>query len=138
MFSCSCRDELNKREGYWIQKETCINKCIAGRSKQEGRKAWYERNKDIVLEKQKVYAERDLEKFKAIRKKTYHNYYEKNKQLLLDKYKVYREENKERIREHNQKYCQENKEKIKKSAQERYNMNKETVSYTHLTLPTKA
>ena len=125
IFSCSCRDELNKREGYWIQQETCINKCIAGRSKKEGRKAWYERNKEIVSQKNKLYAEQDVEKSKAIRKKSYHNYYEKNKHLLCEKGKVYREENWERIREHNQKYTQENKERINKLALDRYHMNKE-------------
>lgn len=34
-YSCNNRDELFKREGYWIRKLNCINKRIAGRKQKE-------------------------------------------------------------------------------------------------------
>ena len=37
-YVCANRDELQRREGYWIrQEEVCINKQIAGRSRKEYR-----------------------------------------------------------------------------------------------------
>ena len=34
-YPCKDREELRKREGYWIKLEECVNKRIAGRTKQD-------------------------------------------------------------------------------------------------------
>ena len=35
MFPCASKEELLKREGYFIRKIPCVNRAVAGRSKKE-------------------------------------------------------------------------------------------------------
>jgi len=48
-YPCKTKDELTKRERYWIEKLDCVNKNIPGRTHKE----YYEQNKIKILEKQK-------------------------------------------------------------------------------------
>ncbi len=56
------KDELTKRERYWIENTECVNKQIAGQTKQEYR--------ELIKDTQKEYMK---------------NYYLENKQKFLDK-----------------------------------------------------
>ena len=60
-FPCDTKDELHSREGYYIQNNSCVNKCIAGRSKRE----YYEDNRDSILERVKQYRQDNIDKVKA-------------------------------------------------------------------------
>ena len=52
-YPCGSKDELNAREGYYIQTMECVNKYIPGRTK----KQYYIDNKDQLIEKQNLYNE---------------------------------------------------------------------------------
>ena len=57
MFPCNTKDELTKREGYYIRSLNCVNKIIAGRTRLE----WYEANRDTILNSYKEYREANPE-----------------------------------------------------------------------------
>ena len=84
-FPCCNKEELRRREGFHIQNNVCVNKCIAGRTPKEykeyynplnqdkikeGFKQWYENNKEHWKEKVKVYRERNKDKIKENAKET--------------------------------------------------------------------
>jgi hypothetical protein len=104
-YSCSKVEELREAEGKIIREtKNCVNRCIAGRSKEEYFKTnrqklneWhrqhYRENKKEILEKQKTH-------------------YNDNKELYSQRNKKYREQNKEKIKERKKKYREQNKEKI--------------------------
>ena len=48
-YPCSSKEELFKREGFYIQSNDCLNKLIMGRTKKD----WYEDNKEYVYKKKK-------------------------------------------------------------------------------------
>ena len=84
-FPCNTVEELRKKEGEYIRKMDCVNKCIAGRSSKEydtyynSLEATKERkkifqNKQENKEKQKIYRDKTENKEKAkIRKKKYYS-----------------------------------------------------------------
>jgi len=81
-YACQNKDELHKRERYYIETLSCVNKRIEGRT----RKEWYETNKDILLQKQK-------------------NKYIENKECFASRAKAYREKHSEKIKsQKNEKY----------------------------------
>ena len=63
-YPCTSKEELNAREAHWIKELDCVNKYIPGRSEKE----WYQDNKEIQHEKQKVYRETNKDKMKEKRK----------------------------------------------------------------------
>ena len=67
------KEELNKEEGDYIRNNKCINKQIAGRTKQE----WVETNKEKISKQQKEYKL-------------------KNYKCLIEKIKVFRIKNKDK------------------------------------------
>lgn len=90
LYSCKNRCELIAREGYYIRKNMCINKRVAGRTK----KQYYAENKKHILD--------------------YHKqYYETNKQIINDKHKQYQELNKDKLKQRSKQYYKNNKEEIK-------------------------
>ena len=100
-YSCNNKDELHKRERYFIEILDCVNKVIPGRTMKEYRQD----NKDIINEKKKQYYENNKEHFKQ--------YYENNKDVLNEKSKQHYENNKEHIREKSKQYREDNKEYFK-------------------------
>ena len=46
-YPCGSKDELNAREGKYIQALECVNKNVAGRTKED----WYEDNKIVIAKK---------------------------------------------------------------------------------------
>jgi len=67
-YPCKSRDELRAREGYFIRKEKCVNKLIAGRTMKEYKKD----NKEKISEYNKNYYKQyyDCNKEKIIAKKS--------------------------------------------------------------------
>ncbi len=63
-YPCNNKSELLAREGYWIKKLTCVNKCIPGQT----RKEHYVDNKKEILKKQKAYNFKNKEKKKEYNK----------------------------------------------------------------------
>lgn len=77
-YSCNSKEELLQREGYYIKTYDCVNKNIAGRTKKECNKDWYENNKEQILEKRKEYnAEHKIQKKEY--DKNYHQQKNKDK-----------------------------------------------------------
>ena len=102
-FPCNNKEELDKKEGFYIRNNDCINKNIAGRTEKE----YYEDNKEKIKE----YLQDNKEKIKEQKKE----YYEDNK----DKIKEYRDNNKEKKKEYMKEYYEDNKEKIKENNQKK-------------------
>ena len=87
-FPCNSKEELTKREGFYIQSNDCVNKHIAGRTKEEYKEQtrerknerqleYYYENKEEALLKQKEYRLAIPEKIKGRKKQ----YYEKTKDM---------------------------------------------------------
>ena len=77
-FPCNDKDELRKRERFYIENNKCVNIVIPGRSKKE----WHKDNKGT-----KEYVKKRKE------------YYKKNKEKIKKYGNEYRLENKEKIKE---------------------------------------
>ena len=114
-YKCDTLQELRKREGEHIKNTECVNKRVAGRTKQD----WHEDNKDKMKEYMKEYKEQNKDKMKEYReqnkdkiKQQVKEYQEQNK----DKIKEYREQNKDKMKE----YREQNKDKIKQQVKEYY------------------
>lgn len=90
-------DFLRKKEGEYIREMDCVNKNIAGRTKQEYRVE----NREYCLELQK-------------------NWYDKNKERHAKTCKNWRDTNKEYIATHNKNKYNENKDKIRNKAKQKF------------------
>ena len=64
LYPCNNKPELERKEGKYILKNECINKVVAGRTHKESTKAYYESNREKVLERQKEYKQQNKEKIK--------------------------------------------------------------------------
>ena len=102
------KDELRQREGHYIRNTNCVNKQVAGRSKQEWDKQFYENNKKQIIIKQQHYYTANIEKVKEYKKK----YAEKNKETLKIKQQEYYKANKERMDANSKKYRDKIKETL--------------------------
>jgi hypothetical protein len=89
--NCSCdnKEELHKRERYFIETMNCVNKNIPTRTDKEYRNY----NKEVMKE----YYENNKDKIKEIKKE----YYENNKNIIKELSKEYYENNKNKIKERN-------------------------------------
>ena len=108
LYPCNSKIELHKKEGEIIRQNTCVNKCIAGRTVKEYQKQHYENNKEQRLENQKQHYQNNIEQIAEYQKQ----YYENNKEQLLEKMKQHYENNKEHIAEQMKQYQEDNKEQI--------------------------
>ena len=148
-FSCETKDELFRREGEYIRNNDCVNKIIAGRTKQEYNaetkekkretdKLYYEKNKQAIQAKAKQYRDDNKEK----KQQKHKEYYEKNKQKWADFYqqnkerlreerkdyfKQYRETNKDALKEKRKVYVEENRDELKRKKREYYYKNREAL-----------
>ncbi len=89
----------------------------------EQKKAYYEASKEAILERNKAHYEANkeaiLERNKA--------HYEVNKEAILEQKKAYREANKETIAERDKAYYEANKETILEQKKAHYEVNKEAI-----------
>ena len=89
---CASSDEKRAKEGHYIKTMTCVNKNIAGRTRQE----WYEANPEYSKEWRKANPEYSKEHSKAYR--------EANIEHCKEYDKAYREANVEHIKEYDKAY----------------------------------
>jgi hypothetical protein len=115
-YSCSCREELCKKEGEIIRLIGNLNKQIAGRDKKE----WYIENADKIKEQKKEYYIENTDKIREKKKEWYienaDKIKEKNKEYKIenaDKIKQYRIKNADKIRDYQKEYRIENADKIR-------------------------
>jgi len=90
-FSCENKEQLHKRERFYIENNDCVNKQIPGRTLREYNEQnknkfseYYEQNKDKILVQSKEYREKNRDKLLAQKKE----HYEQNKDKILTKSKI--------------------------------------------------
>lgn len=96
LFPCNSKEELNRKEGEHIRSSNCVNKNIAGRTREEH----YQDNKDKLLEQQKEYDKINKDKIAEYKKE----YYQDNRNKILEQKKEYEQINKEKIAERQKQY----------------------------------
>lgn len=105
--SFSTKEELLKREGYYIKNNECLNKNVAGRTTEE----YLYDNKEAILSKAKAYKDSNKEKTQQYMKE----YRENKKEQIKQQRKEYRKNNKDKIQEysraHKEQNCQRQKER---------------------------
>ena len=110
-YPCNSREELLKREGYYIKELDCVNKCVSGRTQKEYR----EEHKEELAKKHKEWRQNNKEEILKKKKE----YYQDNKEELAKKHKEYRNEHKEELAKKNKEYRIDNKEEISKRGKEK-------------------
>ena len=104
-YPCDSRDELLKREGYWIRElKATLNMVMAGRSKKE----YYLEHIDEVKEYKRNWQEENKDRLKQ----KHSEYYQKHKQEILARVKEYTESHYEDRKQYTKQYREGNKEKI--------------------------
>lgn len=105
-YPCQCKIELRKREGYYqkLFKDKIVNKQIAGRTYKE----YYKDNRDIIIEKRKIW-------------------YKNNKEHRQKYYKKYREINKAELKKQKEIYYENKKDYFIKKSADHYKNNKDNI-----------
>ena len=109
-FSCENKEQLIKRERYYIDSLECVNKNKPGRSKKE----YYHDNIDKISENHKHYYQDNIDKILEYHKQ----YYQDNKDKIAENQKQYQQDNKDKIAEYHKQYKLDNKDKIKEYYQD--------------------
>ena len=115
---CDTLQELQRKEGEHIKSIECVNKYVAGRTRNE----YKESNKNKMLERDKKYREQNKDKIKERDKE----YYANNKNKKKEYKKNWYEQNKDKINDHHKNYYQTNKDKINEKRREIYKLKKES------------
>lgn len=135
LYPCSCKEELNKREGEIIREIGTLNCEIAGRTQRE----YYEDNKEYILNYHKIYHTNNKEKILAYGKEYYKynkerqveyriEYRNKNKEVQAEYHKEWRENNKDKIKDRDKEYYENHKEHVQQIKKEYYENNKDKIS----------
>ena len=114
---CESKDELHKRERYFIESLDCVNKIIPTRTKKE----YIQENIEKIRERRKQYCLENIEKITERRKQWRIDNIEKTKQYRIDnreKTKQYGIDNQEKKKQ----YRIDNREAIKETAKQ-YRLN---------------
>ena len=115
--NCNTKEELLKRERFYILNNNCVNKQIPKRTKKD----YYENNKDKILDKSKDYYEQNKDKIIEYKKE----YSELNKDKLIEYRKDYYEFNKDKKKEYSKEYREKNKDILKIKKKEYYEKSKD-------------
>ena len=99
--SCDSKEQLHRRERFYIENNECVNKDIPGRTSKER----YEQDKDRLLARQKERYEQDKDKVLAQRKE----HYEQNRDKISARQKEHYEQNKDKVSTRNKKNYEQNK-----------------------------
>jgi hypothetical protein len=122
-FSCSNKEELYKKERYYIENtENCINKVrpsITIEDKEDYYKNYKEVNKDKINKRQKIYNEEHKDKINEYQKV----YREMKRDIINQKQREYNKLKKEEISLKKKLYYEANKEAIKLKTKERRDSN---------------
>jgi hypothetical protein len=136
MYPCSSKEELRKREGYWIKQEDCVNKRIAGRTLKEHlevyRPKYYKENCEMIKEKVRKYHLENKEKIKAYNDEplkcptcekliSRRNMLRHQKTLhpISEDHRIYAAKEAEAARQRNQIYRENNRELIRQKDKEK-------------------
>jgi adenylate kinase family enzyme len=103
LYPCGSKNELEMREGWYIQNNECVNKCVMGRTK----KQWEEDNKEHLAEKRRQWVEANKEHLVEYQRQ----YHEINKEKVAEQKRQYNQLNKQKIAERNRQYYMRKKEK---------------------------
>ena len=128
-YPCNSKEELLKRERYFIENNECVNRNVPTRTNKEYwvdnkerltimSKEYRQKNKTTLKEKRKVYLKINKIKIKKIREKYFINYYKKNKEIISKKKRKYRIENFSKIQNIMKQYYKKNCDKIKNRVKE--------------------
>ena len=115
-YPCSDKQELLKREGYYIENTECVNRCVSGRTKQEYQALYYTSHKEekehyrkfkakiytITPEKRKQYNKTSYEKHKETISQKGTEKYEVEKNKILGRKKEYYDNHKKDIKQFRQ------------------------------------
>jgi len=101
-FQCENRDQLNAREGHYIQNTDCVNKRIEGRTRDQ----YYQANKEMFSNNGKAYREKNREQIVERRKA----YYTENREEILKRTNEYHQVNRKKNLERNKLFYQANRE----------------------------
>ena len=111
-FKCDTKEELHKRERYFIELLDCVNKFIPGRSNKE----YHIDNKDKISEKQKIYYKDNMTVIKEYMKEYSKTYHIDNKDKINERQIIYNKINRDKIKN----YTIEHKENKKLYDKTRY------------------
>jgi hypothetical protein len=103
-YPCKSKEELTKRERYYIESITCCNKSIPTRTKKE----WDEDNIEQLKQYRKEYQKENSEHITVYQKE----YKKENKEKLAEYHKEYQSNNKEIIKEQRKEYYEQNIDKF--------------------------
>ena len=116
---CDTLQELQRKEGEHIKSIECVNKYVAGRTRNEYKES---NKKNKMLERDKKYREQNKDKIKERDKE----YYANNKNKKKEYKKNWYEQNKDKTNDHHKSYYQTNKDKINEKRREIYKLKKES------------
>jgi len=114
---CNCKDELFKRERYYIELLTCVNKVIPGRT---------------IHEYNKMYENKYKEKIKQYKQEYNKNFRITHSEHIKDYQNNYRLENKPKLQEYIKNYIQTHLEKCRESCRMYQEKNKAKYRKSHL------
>jgi hypothetical protein len=116
---CENKEELFRRERYYIETIDCVNMCIPGRTMKE----WSIDNADKLNEKKKEYYNSNLDTFK----KRNAEYYMQNAEMFKEKGKEYYNTNLDTFKKRNAESYMRNADKIKEKRKEYYLQNADKI-----------
>ncbi len=136
-YKCDNKNQLEKIEGEHIRNNKCVNKIIAGRTREE----YVLENREKILENKRIYTlEHKTEKCeydknyreqnRDKRNKQKQEYYNDNKVEISQKSKLYREQNKDKLKEKSKLYREQNKDKLKEKSDLYREQNKDKINET--------
>lgn len=106
--NCDTKEELHKRERFYIDSIECVNKVIPTRTLSEYCKEYQKIHKETLSEKKKIYIQKNIEKIKIS-----HKVYRKNNIDKITKYQnEYRKTHKKEKQQTDKAYYEANKNKI--------------------------
>jgi hypothetical protein len=114
-FACENKNQLERRERYYIESMKCVNKYKPAQTKEEHKeerkeqsKQYYQENQGKILEERKQHYEQNKEEVNE----KHRQHYEQNKEEVNEKHRQHYEQNKEKINEKHRQYHEQNKEKL--------------------------
>jgi hypothetical protein len=119
-YSCENKNQLERRERYFIETMECVNKVKPSRTREE-KKEYKQKYQQEHKEEVQKYREKYQQEHKEEVQKYHQKYYQENKEELQKNQQKYRQEHKEEL----QKYQQERKEELQKYRQEHKEERKE-------------
>jgi hypothetical protein len=109
-YSCNNKEELLKRERYYIEKNECVNKTIPIRTEEE--------KKEINRQQKNKYHEQNKEQINKRKKE----YYQKNKKQISARHK--KNNKTEKFKEYQKEWRKKNKERLNEVGRKKYHMKK--------------